>query len=692
MKGIFNPKSIAIIGASSNPQKVGHAILRNIYKGGFKGEVYPINLEGGKIFGLKVYSCIGLIKGKIDLAIIAIPAPNVPLVLEECGKKGVKNVVIISAGFREIGDKGALLEQQLLKIAQKYQITILGPNTLGFINNQLHLNASFTDIWPPKGPVAFISQSGALCSALLDLAYSKNIGFSYFISLGNELNLKEIDVIEMLAKDKNTRVIAGYLEEISDGQKFRKIIKITPTKPVILLKAGKTSKGAMAVSSHTGSLAGSYQVVKSLFSQTGVIEVDNLEDLLNLAFYFAYQKVPQRFRMGIITNAGGPGVLATDYCLKNNLELGILSAKTKKILKKYLPPAANIHNPVDIIGDADPFRYELALKALGQDKNIDLILVILTAQAMTDSLKTAEVIIKNYHRYKKPILASFMGEEKVKEAVKLLNQNHIPNFPFIQNAFSCLKKIKDYQVWQKETRPVVSYYQFSLSKKAENRLNLIFSQKGFLPIDQLYPLFKIYKFPYLKARIVKNEEEAIKAAQKLGYPLALRIVSQEIIHKTEVGGVALGINSDKELRQVFKKMYTGLKRKNLLEKVLGFELSEMTPEGVEVIIGVKKDRIGHLIMFGWGGIYTELLKDTSFRLAPLGRKEAEEMIKETKVFQILSGFRATQKYDLKIIIDCLLKVSDLVTRFPQISELDINPLRVFKKGGKIIDVKLKISG
>jgi acetyltransferase len=689
LDSFFNPKSISVVGASLNPKKVGFAILKNIIDSGFSGKIYPVNLKEKLILGFKVYSSISSIKDNIDLAIIVIPSGVVLEILEECGQNGIKNVVIISAGFREIGTAGQKLERSLFKIAEKYGIKILGPNSLGFINNNIKLNASFTDIVPPIGPIAFVSQSGALCSAALDLAKLSKIGFSYFISLGNEVNFKELKVIEQLAKDKGVKVIAGYLEEISDGAKFIKVIsKITKNKPVVLLKAGITTAGAAAVSSHTGALAGSYEGVHSLFKKAGVIEVKNLEDLLNISFCLAYQPIPKKFEIGIITNAGGPGVLTTDYCLERNLKLAKISSRTKNVLQKNLPPEASLKNPIDLIGDADSVRYKEAINALALDKNVSILIILLTPQAMTDIQEIAHVIIKSYKKYKKMILVSFMGGQRVAEAINIFNKNHIPHFIFPEKAIYCLKKIADYK-----RRKIINDqpYKFSLMNNTINKINnILLNKKGFLPINKIYDIFKTYRMPLLKTKIIQGRKQGLKFVSKIGYPVTLKIVSEKIVHKTDIGGVILNINSSKELSKAFLEIENNLRKRKLLNKINGFEISKMITEGQDVILGVKKDKLGHLIMFGWGGIYTEILNDVSFRLAPLNRKEAKDMISETKVYKVLEGTRTGKKYNIDLVIECLLKISDLVTRFSKIVELDINPLRLFNHDGKIIDIKMKI--
>jgi len=691
MPFLFNPRKICVIGASSNRKKVGFAIFNNILKNGFKGIVYPVNWKEKSVLGKRCYFNVSSIPDKPDLAIIAIPAPNVPLVVEECGRKGIKNIVIISAGFREVGVSGQRLEEELKKISQIYNIKILGPNTLGFINTYLNLNASFTEIFPPRGEIAFISQSGALCSAALDIAKSNNIGFSYLVSLGNELNLKEIEVIQQLAKDKKTKVIAAYLEEISDSKLFQKYAPlIIKEKPLIILKAGKTKSGSKAVSSHTGSLAGSWQGAKCLLDKIGAISVNNLEELINLSLALVYQNKNSNFQIAIVTNAGGPGVLTTDYCLKNNLSLANLSKKTKNQLKKVLPPAANYHNPIDIIGDADAARYYQTLKIITRDKNVGIILVILTPQTMTEIEKTAQMIIKISKNYRGIIIPVFMGGEKIKKAAFLFNRNRLPNFVYPEKAVKCLSYIKNYQ--EINTRISLSNTsQFRFKKQDYEKIQSILSnKKGFLSLEEIYPLIKALKLPYLKSIIVRDEKEALKMASKISFPLALRIVSKTIIHKTDVGGVILGIKNKNSLKKAFQKIKQSLKEKNLLSQILAFEISEMTPEGLSVIIGIKKDKLGHLIMFGWGGIYTEILRDIAFKMVPLNKKEALDLIKKTKVYHVLKGARGGPIYDLSKVVDVLVKISNLAFNFPQISELDINPLKVYPSGGKIIDIKIKL--
>ena len=684
MSPFFEPKSIAIIGASANRKKVGFAVFKNLHNR-FKGKIYLVNPNENKINGIKTYANVCEIQNKINLAIIVVPAQIVLEVIEDCGSAKIKNVVIISAGFREIGLVGQKLEEKLLTISKKYGIKILGPNCLGFINNYKNINATFSDIELPKGPVAFISQSGALGSAIFDIAQAKNIGFAYFVSLGNELNFDETSVIEEIAKDKKVKVICCYLEGINDPDRFKKVLsKVARGKPVILLKSGKTKKGIKAVSCHTGSMAGSYESARCLFEKLGIMEVDNLEELFHLSYFFAYQKIPNSKRIAIITNAGGPGVLATDFISKTNLELSKLKSITKNKLKKLLPSSASVENPIDIIGDADAHRYKIALENAIKDKSVDSLLIILTPQAMTEVEKTARVIVQASNNYKKPILVSFIGGGKVKKGIEILKKNHIFNFDIPEQAISVLKKAFEYK------KTDLSYYSFKLDKKQIKKIEALLRNEGFLPFNQAVKVFKFYKIPILKSIFVKNEKEVLSAAEKIGYPLALRIVSKTIIHKTDVGGVILDLKSPQEFKKSFQKMKKDLKKNHLEKEIDMFEISEKVPGGVELILGAKRDSLGHIIMFGWGGVYTEILKDYAFKMAPLNRNEVLDMIKKTKVYKILKGTRGESVYNINMVVDSILKISDMVTKFPQISELDINPLRMCGKNGKIIDIKMKV--
>ncbi len=698
LNNFFNPKSIAVIGASAKKEKLGYAILKNILDGGYKGKVYPVNLKSKKILGLRVYPSVLEIKNKIDLAVIIVPSKAVNFVLEECGKEKIKNIIIISAGFKEIGGEGAVLEKEMAEIAKKYNMKIIGPNCLGILDSVNNLNASFADGMIKKGLIGFISQSGAICSAMLDWANLNEVGFSKFISIGNKVSVSEIELFRFFKNDRKTKAVLAYLESINNGKEFMKAAaELAETKPLIILKPGKSEASRKAMASHTGSLAGKEEAIKIAFRQAGIVRVDNLEELFNIAKFLSRYDDLKNNKIAVITNAGGPGVVSADEIEKNNLKLASLSENTTSVLKKNLPPAANTDNPVDVIGDARADRYKIALKTLLNDKNVGGIVFILTPQRVTEIKKTANDLVKLSKNKNKPTLASFVGGKAVEKEVRKLNRSPLAVYNYPSRAIFSLGKF-----WQcRQARKVAGDYLRMVEKLTPghshegNNIPLIpFNKRGSNPpltppkrrilnfIESL-DILKQYKIPVVKSLLAHNSGEAVKLARKIKYPVAMKIFSKEITHKTEAGGVRVNIKNDFEVREYYDIIY-----KRLENKLEGMIIQPMA-EGTEVILGVKRDEnFGHLLMFGLGGIYTEIIKDISFRLAPINKSEALKMIKEIKSFKILNGWRGLPKADINSIADSLVSLSNLVSDHPEIKELDINPLMVSKKECLAVDVRI----
>jgi len=686
----FEPKTIAVIGASRETHKVGHQIFKNLVQSdAFSNlyKVYPVNPKTTEILGIKTYHSIKEIEEKIDLAVIVIPSEFVAQTLIECGEKGTKAVIVITAGFKEVGGEGYKREQQILEIAKKYGIRILGPNCLGLLNPHYSLNASFISFLPEKGEIAFISQSGALCSAVLDWAKAEEVGFSKFVSLGNKADLNEIDFLLAFVEDKTSKVIIAYLEGIENGQEFIRVAKeVTKKKPVIVLKPGKTDAGKRAISSHTGTLAGLEQAYESAFHQAGIIRARTVEELFDYALVFAYQPVPKNKRIAIVTNAGGPGIMATDQAASSGLELAFFQNETIEFLKSNLPPQANVYNPVDVLGDASAERYKLALEALLKDENVDTIVVLLTPQAVTEIDKTSEIIVKFSKEYSKPMIACFMGEAQVNQARKYLNRNKIPNYAYPEYAITAAKAMVDYRIWQ-EKLPLPSSLPSPLRGEGEvegkKKVEKIFAQvreQKRLNLSELevYEILTSYGFRVVKSRLAKTADEAVTLAEELGYPVALKICSPEILHKTDVGGVRLNLENETQVRDAFEAMVLRSRRHFPEAEIYGCLVQQMLTAGKEIILGLHRDvQFGPLIMFGLGGIYVEILKDVSFRVAPISLDEAKEMIKEIKGYPLLQGIRGEKGVDIEAIASCVMKLSQLAVDFKEIMELDINPLIVY---------------
>lgn len=698
LQTLFQPKGIAVIGASTHPGKLGYDVFSNLATLHYQGKLYPVNPAGGEILGQTVYKNLSEIKATIDLGIIIVPALFVTKVLDECGKQGIKNIIIISAGFKEIGAEGLKREKEIQKLIQKYKLNLIGPNCLGIINTYKNLNASFAEGMPAKGNIALVSQSGAMAVAITDWAYTHNLGFSKIISLGNKAGVSEIDLLEFLAKDKETKVILMYLESIENGQAFMQLAKkITNKKPVIIIKSGTSREGTKAISSHTGSLAGSNEAIKAAFKQSGILRADTIEDLFDYARAFSYQMPPKGKRIAIITNAGGPGIMATDSLEKRNLKLAELDPKRKKALAKVLPAAANLNNPIDLIGDALANRYEIALKSVLQDKNVDAVLVLLTPQTMTEEMKTAELIQKYNKKYPlKTILTCFMGGKNVAEAGQFLAQAKVPNFDYPDRAVKTLEKMylfkalnakKKTESWLKGGKKEVKVNE----KIKENIRKKLKRNKGQIPINLALDLLKLYQIKVPQAEIASTAEEAIKIADKIGYPVVMKICSKEILHKTEAGGVRVSLKNAKEVQIAFKEILSSVRKYNPQAQIGGIFVQEMTTFGREVIIGMKRDaQFGPMMMFGLGGIYVEVLKDVTFRIAPLSRQDAQEMICEIKAIELLKGVRGEAPADLVKIAEVICSVSQMVIDFPEIQELDINPLIVREKGKEAVAIDVRM--
>lgn len=698
LRNFFCPGSVVVIGASREEGKVGHIILDNIINSGYKGKLFPVNPKADKIHGIKCYPSVLNVPGAIDLAIIVIPAQFVLQVLEECSKKNTKWSIIISAGFKETGIEGAKRERQLIEKAKDYGIRILGPNCLGIIDTKCPINATFSPNMPPMGKIGFISQSGALGTAILDWAKTNKIGFSKFVSLGNKADISENDLFDDWENEKNTEVITAYLEGVKYGREFIRISsKVSKKKPIIVIKSGNTDAGARAVSSHTGTLAGSAKAYEAAFKQAGIIRANTIRDLFNYAKAFSYQPLPKGKKVAIITNAGGPGIMATDECEKSDILLASLEKETIDGLKEFLPEAANFYNPIDILGDALADRYKKTLEVVIKDNNVNAIVMLLTPQAMTQPLKTARAIVEVMENSGKSItvLTSFMGGSEVEKAVKFLAEKNIPNFDIPEEAIDTLKVMMEHTDWK--SRRSFPIEDFNVDK---GRVKKIFYQcrsEGRLELGEMEAreILEAYDIRMPKAELACDIDEAKEIAGRIGYPLVLKIVSPNILHKTDVGGVKIGIDNEKELEENYNQILFSVSKYMPDANIRGILVQEFIKDKKETIIGMSEDpQFGPMIMFGLGGIYVEALKDVSFRIAPLSRQVAREMVEEIKSIKLLKGIRGEDPSDIDSIIEIILRVSQLVTDFPEIIEMDINPLFVKKQGeGSIAgDVRIRIGG
>jgi len=698
LRSILTPRSVAVIGASTRPDSVGRAVFANILFHNYQGIVYPVHPKAKSILGVRAFPSVLEIPDEVDLAVVIVPAAAVPSVLKECGQKGIQGAVVISAGFKEIGAAGAQLERQVQEIAREFGISLIGPNCLGIINTDpaVSMNATFARSMPRAGNIAFISQSGAVGVAALEYAQSESIGLSKFISVGNKADLHENDLLAALRDDPQTSVILLYLEDLEDPKGFIQLAREITTdaqKPILAIKSGRTREGAKAASSHTGALAGSDEVYDSLFMQCGVLRVESLEELFGYAVAFAQQPSPQGNRVAIVTNAGGPGIMATDACVRHGLQLAELSEQTQQSLKQGLPATASVQNPVDLIGDAREDRYEHALHAVLADENVDACLVICTPQMMADLDAIARVVAASAQS-EKPVLACFMALEQIGNALQILEEAKIPHYRFPEDAARALAQMAQYRGWVH--RPRTEYRTFAdvdQQKAMEILAHARAEGRRFLPEPEAHALLKVYGLPVLKFHLAKTEDEAAQAARQIGYPVVLKIVSPDIVHKVDVGGVKLDLQNDAQVRRAYKELMSVVRASQPKAKIWGVFVQQFISEGKEIILGLKRDpHFGPLLMFGLGGIYVEALRDVTFRIAPIRELGAYRMIQQIRSFKILEGYRGEPPSDIDAIAECLLRLSQLTQEIEEIEELDINPLIVFSqgKGARVVDARILI--
>ena len=682
---LFSPSSIAVIGASSTPGKVGHDILKNLLEQGFKGSVFPVNPKGGEILGAKVFASIGDIKEKVDLAIIVIPAVAVPGALEECKAKGIEDIVIISAGFSETHtEEGKSLEEKITKLSKG--IHVVGPNCLGILRPSIGMNASFAKDMPPAGCVALISQSGALAVAVMDASSELGIGYSSVLSIGNKAVMDECYFLELLAGDPATEVIGMYLESIKDGGRFLETAaRITAEKSVVLLKAGVSEHGREAAASHTGALAGSDAAIDAVCAQTGIHRARDMEEFLDLLQILSTQPRLPTEKIAVITNAGGPGILATDAAEEYGLALAAFAAKTEESLKKALPPTANVKNPVDVIGDADAARYKAALAAVGADENIDGVCVLLTPQVMTPCEEIANLIAqwKKTHGIM-PIVTGFLGGKSVYTSRTILRKNNIPSYETPERAIRMLAALKT-----PTPHSLLPTPHSSDPKRAKAAGAILSGYQGLIPENVVGKFFAHYGIPLPSQDLARTENEAAAIAEKIGYPVIAKISSPEIIHKTDVGGIRAHLLAEQDVRRAFREITASVKEKKPQATIRGILIQKFLPAGNEFIVGATRDAsFGHLIMVGLGGIYTELLADTAFRIAPVGAEEGYRMLQELHSWKVLLGARGKAQSDIDGLCGLLEALSKMVTDCPEIKDIDINPVIVGEKDVVIADAKV----
>jgi acetyltransferase len=698
LEPLFAPQSVAVIGASRRPGSVGHAVLHNLIYGGYTGVVYPINPKAKSISTLRCVPSLGAVDDQVDLAVIVTPPQFIEGIVDEAADLGVRHFVIISAGFKEIGGQGIEREQRIQALAHARGLSIVGPNCLGVINTapEVCLNATFATHMPRKGSLGLISQSGALCTALLDYAKGRGIGFSRFVSFGNKVDVSEVDLLYALARDPHTKVILMYVEDLSSGQPFidacHEITHGDRPKPILVIKTGRTREGAAAAASHTGSLAGTDEVFDAIFKQAGVIRVESVGELFDCAEAFIDPVLPEGRGTAIVTNAGGPGIMATDACIRYGLKIPRFQDYTQKSLRFQMPATGSIQNPVDVIGDARHDRYQAALDAVTADEGVHQAVVIVTPQMMTDVEEIAKVIAECKGYCHKPVIGCLMGLVDVFPAVEILRKHGVPSFAFPENAMRALSAKAEFAEWVR--RPISAFREFEVDRQATEQLIQRERSEGRsqlveLPALEVLTHYGISTAPFALA---KSADEAASASADMGFPVVMKISGPKILHKTDVGGVRLNLHSEDEVRQAYHEMLDSV-RGHVGDdvEIWGVLMQKMLEPGKEVILGMTRDpKFGPLLMFGLGGIYTEALRDVAFRLAPIRETDAKEMPKSIRSHRLLEGVRGEAASDLDAISECLLRLSQLVTEHPLIQELDINPLIVYPRGEGAIAADARI--
>jgi acetyl coenzyme A synthetase (ADP forming)-like protein len=695
LEAFYCPASVAVVGASHDEGKLGHAVLKNLLECGYQGEIYPINPKADEILGQRTYPSVLAVRGNIDLAVIVIPDRFVATVLEECGQKGVEGVIVITAGFREMGSEGIKKENELLKILRRYNMRMLGPNCLGVIDTICPLNATFARGMPRRGDIAMMSQSGALLIAILDWALGEEVGFSRFVSLGNKADIDETDLLQLWDEDPHSKVIVAYLEGIADGAKFMEIAQqVTRDTPIIAIKAGTSDAGARAVSSHTGTLAGSERAYEAAFKQAGVTRADSVEELFDYAHAFAQAPPLKGDNIAVVSNAGGAAIMATDALDRAQLRLASLEGETIEVLQARLPPGSSALNPVDVRGDADEERYRFALETVLRDENVDGVIAILIPQAVTKVAETANVIADLVHGHDKPVLPCFMGQHTAQVGIQILRDRKIPNYHYPERAVDAMRAMVER--WRWLARPATKHEKLDVRRDQVEHALAEVRADGRLKVGdaEARQIMEAYGITIPQAQLAANPDEAVEVAQRIGYPVVMKIASPDILHKTDIGGVKLNLMGDDDVRDTFDLLMYRASRYMPQAEVWGALVQEMVPQGKEVIIGINCDpQFGPMLLLGLGGIYVEALKDVSVRIAPVARWEAEDMITELRSYPLLRGLRGEKPSDLEAIVDCMLRVSQLAVDFPEIVELDINPLMVHEegKGAVAIDMRMVLS-
>jgi acetyl coenzyme A synthetase (ADP forming)-like protein len=692
----FSPRGIAVIGASTDPNKLGYCLARNLVQCNYQGVIHFVNPKGGSLLGRPMYPSVLDLPDPVDMAVILIPAESVAKVLKECGQRGIRAVIVSSGGFRETGEQGARLEEQLLQVARQNNIRMIGPNCIGLLDTHLPLDATFLPPpGPPPGDVAFISHSGAICAAVIDWARGQGFGLSRLVSLGNQADVNETDVLAPVAQDHFTRVLTLYLEGVSDGLKFVQASReITRTKPIVALKVGRYPSGQRAAASHTGALAGQEHAFNAAFRRAGVIRADTSEELFDWARALAWCPLPKGRAIAVLTSAGGPGVTAADALEMNGMSLSTLTDETKAKLAHLLPPAASLNNPVDMLASATPDQFAGCLQVLLADPGVYGVLVVTPPPPMHTTGAVAKSMIPVIQSSDKPVTIALMGERLIQEAVEHFRAARIPEYRFPERAASALAVLAQQAEFLQNERGS-QFIHATMDKTAvQNVLDRCKNTSGYLDASEIAEILKAYQLPLTPLRLVTSVNEAVAAAQQLGYPLVMKVASPDIVHKSDVGGVMLNLVDAEAVSSGYSSIISNTRATFHHAKIDGVYLQRMLPAGQEVILGAIQDaQFGALVMFGSGGVEVEGLKDVAFSLAPLTIQDAEWMLENTWAGRRLHGYRNLPPADRQAVIDALMHLGQLSADFPQLAEIEINPLRVFARsqGTAALDVRIRLA-
>lgn len=672
--------------------------MENIKQSDFAGKVYPVNPREKEILGFRCYRNIADTGQDVDVGVIAVPAEHSLAVAKECGEAGVKFLVVITAGFKEVGNEGLKREKELLALCKKYDMRMVGPNVVGIVDTYTPLNASFAPGIPLKGEIAFISQSGAMLLSILDWSRSAGLGFSRFISMGNKADLNEVDFIRAAGADPNTRVILCYIEDVTEGVRFLKTVReVALRKPIVILKSGTSSAGARAASSHTGALAGSDLAYDMAFRQCGVLRARTMSELFDLAVAFINQPIPPDKRIAIITNSGGPGIIATDSVEENGLKMARFTKETINMLRDGLPAEAGIYNPVDVLGDAGTERYRLSLESVLADENTDCALVLLSPTAVTEPEEISRVMVDLHKRHRqKPVFAAYMGGEGLSEGCRILTGAGLPCFTFPEPAIRAFAGMVNYGILRKKLAKEEDPSSIQdVDRKSVKAVfyDVLKDHRFVLLGNEATQVSGAYGIPAVPVFLAGSPEEAGEIADSLGYPVVLKVASPKIVHKSDVGGVKVDLQDTGQVAEGFLSIMENVRRLMPGTPIYGIEVQKMMPKGHELIIGMTRDvQFGPFLAFGLGGIYVNLLKDVSFRIAEgLTRRQIEEMITETKAYTLLRGYRGSKPSDIEPLVDTIVRVAQLSLDFPEITEIDLNPIIAYPDNAIALDVKVTIS-